>query len=50
MRQELNELVEDMNQLIQNAITDANNRRGSMDIAYADVDVRFEGHRLLKTG
>ncbi|PYH72662.1 uncharacterized protein BO88DRAFT_411570 [Aspergillus vadensis CBS 113365] len=50
VRQELNELVDDINQLIQSATTDANNRRGSMDIAYADVDVRFEGHRLLKTG
>ncbi|BCR99139.1 uncharacterized protein AKAW2_40822A [Aspergillus luchuensis] len=50
VRQELNELVEDLNRVIQNAIIDANNRRGSMDIAYADVDARFEGHRWCEGG
>ncbi|RAK85657.1 hypothetical protein BO79DRAFT_231314 [Aspergillus costaricaensis CBS 115574] len=33
-----------------NAITDANNRRESMNIAYADVDARFEGHRWCEGG
>ncbi|RAH53137.1 hypothetical protein BO85DRAFT_481454 [Aspergillus piperis CBS 112811] len=50
VRQEVNELVEDIDKIIQNAIPDANNRRGSMDIAYADVDARFEGHRWCEAG
>ncbi|OJJ74121.1 hypothetical protein ASPBRDRAFT_52293 [Aspergillus brasiliensis CBS 101740] len=50
VRQELNDLVEDMNQVIQNAITDANTRRRSTDIAYADVDAHLEGHRWCEDG
>ncbi|CAG7981019.1 unnamed protein product, partial [Penicillium nalgiovense] len=50
LREEMNDLVTSLNQVIKTAVIDANNLANRNVTHFVDVDPRFEGHRWCEAG